>query len=514
MKTVMPTDGVTDGRTLLANSGGMGDWFRASDHKRISLLFLAWTASSVLLALIMGIMVLLKGPGIAPQILFQTQTYQRLVQVTTWLVPVLPMVIGYFVLPLQLGARDLTLPILSRWSLRLYVVGLVLMILSLAWCPVGTGWTLDTQLSLLDPGSFALLMLALISMGLSWFLTGVNFLVTVHHGRREGMGFFDMPLTSWGLYLFSYLLVISGLILAIIALYMIGSRISTKGMFGWDSDPMLWRTYFWFAMRPVAFFALIPGVGIVSDVISGMVRRPSTGYRTLVGSLIALTAIAVGSYGVGLAGQGLSPSGTLIFSFLSLLAAVPVALISLTWLSTMYRGSTTCAAPGAFSIAFILFGGVASLLGLFLASPAVGTFLGATMFASAQLDYLTWGAAMAALMAGLHYWWPRMIGGAYNDTVARMGAVLQIVGLNLALVPRLMMGTRGVPQDMASLVPGHENLVMLSNVGWVIVCLGLVVVAWNLIPTLWSGRKAEANPWGAVTPEWAKASDSAEEGRS
>lgn len=502
MRNVTPPAEALSGRSLLTESGGVGDWFKATDHKRISLMYLAWTTGGLLLAIILAALAMMKGSGATPQFIFQSFTYQRLIQVTAWLVPVLPAAIGFFVLPLQLGAGDLAFPMLSRCSLRFYVVGLVLMAISMAWCPVGTGWTMDAQLAMLDPGSFTLLVVALIFMGLSWFFTGINFLVTVHYGRREGMGFFDMPLTSWGLYLYSYLLVISGLILAIIAFYMAGSRLTTEGMFGWDSDPMLWRTYFWFAMRPVAFFALIPGVGIISDVISGLVRRQTTGYKTLVGSMIALTALAVVSYGGSLAGQGMSPSGTLIFSFLSLLAAVPVALIILTWLSTMFRGSTTCAAPGTFSIAFILFAGIASFLGLILASPAVGSFLGATMFASAQLDYLTWGSALAALMAGLHYWWPRMIGGSYKEVPARLGAIMQMIGLNLALIPRLMMGTRGVPQDMAGLVPGNENLEMISNIGWVIVFVGLVVVFSNLLPTLWGGRPSSSNPWGAVTPEW------------
>jgi cytochrome c oxidase subunit 1 len=489
---------------------GVGGWFHSTDHKRISLMFLCWTAGAFLLAMILSAMPLLKGPAAGTQSVaayFQTLTYQRLIHVTAWLVPAIPMILGFFVLPLQLGAREMAFPVLSRCSLRFYAAGLVLTVISLGCCPVSTGWTLDAQLAMLDPGAFGLLMVGLFFLGLSWFITGINFIVTVHHGRREGVGFFAMPLTSWGLYLYSYLLVACGLIFAIIVLYMAASRVTTKGMFGWDSDPMLWRTYFWFAIRPVAFFALIPGVGVVSDVISGLTRKASTGYRTLVGSMIALTGIAAVSYGASLFGQGLSPAGTLLFSFLSLLAAVPIALISITWLSTLYRGSTTCAAPGTFSVAFILFGGVSSLLGLFLASPSVGSFLGATMFASAQLDYITWGAVMSALMAGLHYWWPRMIGNAYNDSLARSGAVLLMAGLNLALVPRLMMGTRGIPQDMSGLLSSAENLVKVSNFGWQVVYISLALVVWNLLSSIWSSKAAQANPWGATTLEWTTAAE-------
>jgi cytochrome c oxidase subunit 1 len=442
------------------------------------------------------------GPGLSPRLILETVTYQRLLHVVAWLVPVLPAVLGYFLLPLQLGARNMTIPGLSRWSLRLYVVGLLLLLVSLAVGPVGTGWTLDSRQILQDPGASGLLLAALVLLSLSWFVTGVNFVVTVHHGRREGLGFFDMPLTSWGFYLYGYLLVISGAIFAVILLYLLASRLTSDGMFGPESDPMIWRTYFWLALRPVVFFSLIPAVGVVSDVISGMARKPSAGYRTLVGSLIALTGVAVVSYGAGLVGQGLSPAGSVVFSALSLLAAVPVALISFTWLSTLYRGSVTCGAPNPYTLAFILHAGIVALLGLFLASPALGAFLGATMFASAQLDYLIWGGVTSALLAGLHFWWPKMMGRSYNDQVARIGAILYLVGLNLALIPRLVMGTRGVPQDMVGLVPGSLTLAEISSLGWLIVYSGLAVAAGNLLATVWSDRGAEDNPWGATTLEW------------
>ncbi len=493
------------GRSFLGGPGGIGAWFGSTDHKRISLMFLAWTAGAFLVAMIQAILPLVKtlgGPGLGTRLILETLTYQRLLQVFGWLIPVLPGVLGYFLLPLQLGARNLSFPGLSRWSLRFYVVGLLLMLGSLMICPVGTGWTLDTHVSLLDPGALGLLLVALLFMSLSWFLTGVNFLVTVHHGRREGMGFFDMPLSSWGFYLYSYLLVISGSVFGILVLYMLASRLTTEGLFGWQSDPMIWRTYFWFAIRPLAIFSLIPAVGVVSDVISGMARKASPGYRTLVGSMIALTGLAVASYGAGLLGLGLSPAGSVVFSALSLLAAVPVALISFIWLSTIYRGSITCGAPNSFSIAFILHGGIATLLGLFLASPSLGAYLGATMFASTQLDYIIWGSATSALFAGLHFWWPKMMGRPFNDQVARIGVVLYIIGLNLALVPRLMMGTRGVPQDFAGLVPGSLPLAEFSSLGWLIVYCGLGVVVANLLTTIRGEEVAQDNPWGARSLEW------------
>ena len=491
--------------SFLGGPHGAGAWFGSTDHKRISVMFMAWTMGAFLLGMILSLLPLVKavgGPGLGNRLLLETLTYQRLIMVVAWLVPALPGVVGLFVLPLQLGADNMALPTLSRCSLRFYAVGLILMIASMIFGPVSSGWTLDSSLVMVDTGAFGLLAAGLVFMGLSWFVTGVNFIVTVHHKRRAGMGFFDMPLTAWGFYLAGYVLVLAGSIFAIVVLYLAASRLSGRGLFGPDADVMTWRTYFWFAMRPAAYFALVPAVGIVSDVISGLARKASPGYRTLVASMIALTGLGVVTYGMNLVGQGLSPAGSLVFSFLSLLTAVPVALISFTWLSTMFRGSITCAAPGTFSIAFILHAGFAAVIGLFLASPAVGSYLGATMFASTQLDYVLWGGALSALFAGLHYWWPKMMGRKYSDEVARIGAYLYIVGLNLALVPRLMMGTHGVPGDLAGIVPTILKSAEISSFGWLCVYSGLSVIAGNLLVTVWGDDAAEANPWGATSLEW------------
>lgn len=505
MHEVTPSAADALGRSFLGGPGGLGAWYQTKDHKRIALMFLGWTAGAFLVAMMQAILPLVKtlgGPGLGTRLLLETITYQRLLQVTGWLIPVVPAVLGYFLLPLQLGADNMSFPGISRWSLRFYLVGLLLILVSLMVCPVGTGWTMDAHLSMLDPGALSILLVALFCMSVSWFLIGVNILVTVHHGRRDGMGFFDMPLASWGFYLYSYLMVFSGAVFGVLVLYMMASRLSTEGMFGWQSDPMTWRTYFWFAIRPVAFFSVIPAVGVVSDVISGMARKASAGYRTMVGAMIALTGLAVVSYGAGLVGQGLSPAGSVVFSAMSLLVAVPVALISFIWLSTIFRGSVSCGAPSTYSIAFIFHAGIAAILGLFLASPSLGAFLGATMFASTQLDYIIWGTATSALFAGLHFWWPKMMGRPYSDEVARIGAILYIIGLNLALIPRLMMGTRGVPQDFAGLVEGSLPLAEVSSLGWLIVYSGLGVAAFNLLATIKGDKVAEENPWGARSLEW------------
>ncbi|MCP4573599.1 MAG: hypothetical protein GY838_14670 [bacterium] len=491
--------------SYLADKRGLGEWFSTCDHKKIGLMFLGWTVFALLVGSLSGVFPVAKslgGRGLEPRFIFEATTYHRLLLLFLFLVPALPSVFGFFLLPMQLGARNMALPALSRFSLRFYVIGLVLILVSMFTGPIATGWTLAAPLSSTDPGSFILVAAGLFCATLSWFLTGINIFVTVHYKRAPGMGFFDMPIMAWSLYLTSYMLIAVGVLFGVVIAYLAASRAGDVGLFA--LNPGLWTDYFWFLVTPSVFFALLPGMGVVFEVVAGISRRAVVGYRMVVGAMITLLGLSFLTWGVYLAGQGQGqdPTTTLVFSAISLLTAVPVALLTYGLLATMNQGSIAGDGPDTFMVGFLLHGGIVCLMGVFLASPAPGAYLGTTMFVSTQLDYLVWGGAVFALLAGLHYWWPKMVGVEYSREVARIGGIFAIIGLNLALIPRLIMGTQGVAQDMIAFVDGPAGLSELSALGWLIATLGMGVVAGNLYASTWSGRKAEANPWGAGTLEW------------
>ncbi len=495
---------VSTGGYLTAGKGH-SSWFFSSDHKRVGMTFLVLTSIALLLGTLFSILVTIKalgGRGLSPRTIFEALTYGRVLLVLWFLVPAVPAGLGLFLLPIHLGARNLALPGLSRWSLSCYALGLLLIILSLILGPVGTGWTLSPALLHSDLGAVWILATGLFLLGLSWFGIGVNFLVTVHHGRREGMGFFDMSVLAWSLYLAGYHLVVSGLGLAVILLYLAASLLSGKGIFGPEADPLLWANYFAFAANPVVFYSLIPGVGVVSEILAGIGRKTMTGYRLVVGSLIALTALGILGWGAELGSLGLDQALAFVHSSIGLLAAVPVALIAYCWLATLHQGANRFVAPVTMSLAFMFHAGMACLAGLMLMSPGLGDYLGTTMFASARLDYLVWGGGLGALLAGLLYWWPKMTGLNYQPQVAQFGSVLYVAGLNLALVPRLIMGTRGVAQDMDSFLAGPTALAETSALGWLVMFAGVAVISCNFFASTWNGSTAGANPWRATSPEW------------
>jgi cytochrome c oxidase subunit 1 len=485
-----------------ANNGGT--WLTTSDHKRVGLQFLYWTLGAFLLGSLYSVILKLRvGSGLVEPALYrQMLTQHGLLMVFLFLVPAIPSVLGHYLLPLQLGARGMALPSFTKWSLRLHIIGTVLFVLSVMLGAVDARWTFVTPASLAGEGAFGLMAVALAALGLSWFSTGVNFIVTVHRERAAGMGFFDMPVFSWSLYLTGFILTLTGVLFAIIMLYLASSRAFGKGLFAAGADPLLWQNYFWFVTTPAAFFALLPAVGVVTEVIAGMSRRPVVGYRTLVGALIALLGLGFVTWGVRLVGAGQAPEVSFVFAAFSVLTAVPAALIAYSWLATLYRGAVACAAPVTFSVAFILQAGIGVVMGLFLSSLALGAYLANTLFVTAQIHYVMMGGVLTAFLAGLHYWWPKMTGRTYSNLLGRLSGFTYLLGLNLAFLPQVIAGAQGVPQGLSRLPEGLGGLDLVSNIGMWVLISGLVMIISNLFGSLHDGARAGDNPWGAATLEW------------
>jgi len=491
------------GRTA-AGSG----WLTTTDHKRIGVQFLYWTLGAFLLGSLYSIILKLRVTSglVEPALYHRMLTQHGLLMVFLFLVPAIPSVLGHYLLPLQLGARGMALPAFTRWSLNLHIVGTVLFLVSVLAGAVDAGWTFLTPASLGGSGAFGVLALALAALGLGWFLTGINFIVTVHRERAAGMGFFDMPIFAWSMYLTGYILTVSGVLFAIIMLYLAASRAFGKGLFAAQADPLLWQNYFWFVTTPAAFFALLPAAGVITEVVAGMSRKPVAGYRTVVGSLIALLGLGFTTWGVHLVGAGQAPDTSFVFAAFSVLTAIPVALLAYAWLATLYRGAVACAAPTTFTVAFILQGGIGVVLGLFLSSLALGAYLANTLFVTAQIHYVMMGGVLTAFLAGLHYWWPKMTGRRYNNTLGRLSGFVYLAGLNLAFLPQVIAGSRGVPQGLSHLPEGMRGLDLTSDIGMWLLIAGLVMVISNLFGALHDGAAAGDNPWGASTLEWKTAS--------
>lgn len=300
------------------------------------------------------------------------------------------------------------------------------------------------------------------------------------------------------MYLSGYMLLAAGAVVCVLMAFMGMGRMFGTGLY--VTQPDLWNRAFWLVVSPAALFALLPATGVVFEIIAGISRRAVVAYRTVVGSMIALLGLSFLTWALHLVVQG--PLSGLVVAAIGVVTAVPVALLSYSLLATLNQGAVAGDGPDTFVLGFLLHAGITCLMTTILASPALGGYLGSTMYATAQLDYLIWGSVLFALLAGLHYWWPKMTGLVYDTEIARVGGILAIVGVNLALVPRMVMGTQGVGQDLITVSGGATGAAELSALGWLILHSGILVVLGNLLSSTWSGRVATANPWGAATLEW------------
>jgi cytochrome c oxidase subunit 1 len=486
------------------NKAAGANWLTTTDHKQVALQFLWWTLGAFLLGAIYAVILRMRVTSalVDPALYRQMLTQHGILMVFLFLIPAIPSVLGNYMLPLQLGAGEFRLPWLTRLSLRLQILGTLALVLSISIKPVGAGWTFITPASLTGPGSFALLTTALALLAGSWLASGVNVIVTVHHGRRPGMGFFQMPVFAWSLYLTAFAQVIAGTLFGILVIYLAAARGSAAGPFGANADPLLWQGYFWLAVQPLAIFALLPAAGVITEVIAGVSRRPVVGYRTVVGSLIALLALGFCTFGVHLIGKGQSPALSFAFAALALVTAVPVALLTFSWLSTLYRGSVACAAPTTFVVAFLLCAGIGVMSGLMLCTLSTANYLANTVFATGHLHYIMMGGVMTAFLAGLHYWWPKMFGHMYSPLLGRLSGMTYMAGFNLAFLPQLIQGARGLPQGLATVPAGLRGTDLVATIGMWILTTGLVMIISNLFGALHDGEKAGENPWGATTGEW------------
>ncbi|PID79417.1 hypothetical protein CSB20_10375 [bacterium DOLZORAL124_64_63] len=488
------------------DGGGLGSWVNSRDHKRIGFMFLGWAMVLFLLGGIEAVYYKLRigsGAGVDAGTMSRMLTYHGVIMAFLVVVPLIPAALGNFLLPLQLGARNLALPTLARCSLRWYVVGSLLVLVSLMLYPVGTTWQFHNPYTLIDGGSFAFMAFGLFFVAAGWVATGLNFIVTVHQRRAPGMGFFQMPIFSWSLYLTGYVLVFAGMVFGIIILYLAGAVATGRGMFSNGNNPLDWYRYFYFTVTPLVFFSLIPAVGLLTDVIVGISRKGLTGYRVMVVALVMLLTVGFSSWGMHLVGLGEADVVTFAFAIIGLGAIVPLAIITYSWLATMHKGAIACATPTTYVLAFLLNVGVGSVLGLFLSNPSLGHYLNQTIFRTAFVHYLLMGGVITAFLAGLHFWWPKITGRTYNQVWGRLSGILFTVGLNLAFFPQIILGTKGLAPALPVIPVELLALQKFSTLGMDIMLVGLISCAANLVASLSRPRQGTPdNPWRASTLEW------------
>jgi cytochrome c oxidase subunit I len=502
------------GLNYLNEEKGIWSWMTTVDHKRIGMMYLCAVLTSFLLgglfALAIRLTLLNSKHLIFGKVLMPAEAYNKVftlhgvIMVFMFIIPAIPASIGNFVLPLMLGAKDVAFPRLNLASFYIYVVGAAMGISAMVLGGVDTGWTFYTPYSTSTQSAVGLMTMAAFVLGFSSIFTGLNFIATIHKLRAPRMGWFQMPLFCWGIYATSIIQVLATPVLGITLVLLVLERFFQIGIFDpkMGGDPVLFQHFFWFYSHPAVYIMILPGMAIMSEIVPTFSRKTIFAYRSMAFSSVAIAVISFLVWGHHMFVSGQSQYASVLFSFLTFLVAIPSAIKTFNWLATMWRGNISLETPMMYAISFLMLFAIGGLTGLFLGALSVDVHLTDTYFVVAHFHYVMMGSTVIAFIGGLHYWWPKMTGRMYNETLGRIGATLVFIGFNVTFLPQFLAGQRGMPRRYYNYLPEFEQLHALSTYGSWILASGLFLTLFYLIASLFNGKKAPANPWGGTTLEW------------
>jgi len=497
-------------RNYLNADYGWKSWLFTLDHKRIALLYLV----SITFFFIIGgsFAVLMRIQLVEPQgALVQPETYNKLftlhgvVMIFFFLIPSIPAVLGNFLVPLMVGARDLAFPKLNLLSWYIYIVGGMFTLYSAIAGGVDTGWTFYTPYSSTYSNTqVTAVAIGVFITGFSSILTGLNFIVTIHKMRAPGLTWFRLPLFIWATYATSIIMVLGTPVLAITIFLLALEHLFHVGIFSpaLGGDPLLFQHLFWFYSHPAVYIMILPAMGVVSEIIACFARKRIFGYKIVAFSSVAIAVLGFLVWGHHMFVTGQSVYAGLIFSLLSFLVAIPSAVKVFNWTATLYKGSISFDAPMLYAMGFIGLFTMGGLTGLFLASLATDVHLNGTYFVVAHFHYIMVGGAVMGYLGGIHFWWPKISGRKYPNGWAALAAAIIFIGFNLTFFPQFVLGYLGMPRRYAFYPAEFQFLNVMSSAGATILGVGYLIPLIYLIWSMRYGPVAEPNPWGATGLEW------------
>jgi cytochrome c oxidase subunit I len=501
-------------RNYLNVDYGALSWLFTKDHKRIAILYLFSVTLLFMLggffAVVMRIELLTpEGDVLTSDTYNKFFTLHGIVMIFFFLIPVIPAVLGNFLLPLMLGAKDLAFPKINLLSWYLYMLAAVVGLYVIVTGGVDTGWTFYTPFSTQYSNThvFGTTFAAFI-MGFSSILTGLNFLVTIHRMRAPGLTWYRLPLFVWSLYATSIVQLLATPVLAITLVMLMFERVLKVGIFdpALGGDPLLYQHMFWFYSHPAVYIMILPAMGVASEVVAAFTRKKIFGYTFVAYSSLAIAFLGFLVWAHHMFVAGISVYSALIYAFLSYFVAVPSAIKVFNWTATLYRASVSWQTPMLYIMGFIGLFTIGGVTGLFLAALGLDIHVHDTYFVVAHFHYVMVGGTVMAYLAGLHYWWPKITGRMYPEWWARLAALLVFVGFNLTFFPQFVLGYVGMPRRYHAYAPEFQVLNVMSSAGASVLAVGYALPLCYLIWSLWFGRKAGPNPWGAVGLEWATSS--------
>jgi cytochrome c oxidase subunit I len=493
--------------------GRVASWVTTVDHKRIGILYIA---TSLVFFLFGGILALLiRTQLIVPDAgIVSRDGYNQLFTMhgtTMVFLVVVPVWAGFanYLVPLMIGARDMAFPRLNAMSYWLFLLGGI--VLYSSWFAAEgaprAGWTSYPPLAIQSGGNGQdLWILSLHILTLSSLAGAINFLVTIHNMRTPGMTWRRMPLFVWNIEIYALLLLLALPALSAGLTMMLTDRADLTHFFVPDDggSAVLYQHVFWFFGHPEVYIMILPAFGVISEVIPVFARKPIFGYTALVFATVTIGFLSMIVWAHHMFTVGLPLYLQAFFMISSMVIAVPTGIKIFNWVATVWRGNVFLDTPMLYALGFIAVFTIGGLSGVFVAAFPFDWQAQDSYFIVAHIHYVLFGGAIFALIAALHYWWPKIFGRLLHEGLGKLSFWLVFVGFNVTFFPQHMLGLLGMPRRVSTY--RHDDLWtgynMASSIGSYVMTLGLLVVLWNIVRTTRRGPRAGNDPWLADTLEW------------
>jgi len=498
---------------------GILEWITTTDHKKIGALYLFTTffffLSGGLLALAMRTQLATPdGHILTAQQYNAAFTMHGTTMVFLFVVPVWTGFANY-IIPLQLGARDMAFPRLNALSYWLLLAGGIVLYSSFIFGLPAAGWTSYVPLSTkpFSPGvGQDLWIIGLTVLGFSSIFGALNMIVTIFSLRAPGMTFHRITLFAWSVLVTSFLLVLAMPFLTVAGVLLLFDRIAGTNFFsvGEGADPLLWQYLFWFFGHPEVYIMILPGFGVISEVLPVFSRKPIFGYKMIAYASVAIGFLSFGVFVHHMFVAGIDPVLQVFFMSSTMLIAVPTGVKVFSWVGTLWGGSLRFKSAMLFALGFLAVFTIGGISGVFLASVPVDIQLSDTYYVVAHIHYVLVGGALFSFFAAAYYWIPKMSGRLMNERLGTIQFLIFFLGFNLAFYPMHQLGIEGMPRRTYHYVQSPEwgLLNLIATIGVYLIALSVTIFIFNFISSIVmkGGKIADDDPWEGDTLEWATSS--------